>query len=267
MNETSIQQFQHEQFGTIRTTTINGEPWFVARDITTALGLDRTATRRLDDDEKGVRSMHTPSGEQNMTVISEAGMYSLVMASKKPEAKAFKRWVTHEVLPSIRKTGAYVAGQENMTPEQMLKASMQWLESRIAEQQQQIELQNEMIDVMRPKALFADAVSMSATSIPIGDLAKVLKHSGLNIGRNRLMRLMRNDGYLMKQRSSKNMPTQKAMNLGLLYIEEKTIVDGSGKSLISKQTMVTGKGQTYFHRLYCVAPQLQLPIAQLQIQF
>ena len=267
MSNASIQQFQHEQFGIIRTTTIDGEPWFVAKDVCDALDLKntRSSIALLDEDEKGVTTSNTLGGEQQMLTISEAGLYSLVLRSRKPEAKAFKRWVTHEVLPSIRKTGRYIAGQESMTPEQMVKASMQWLEARISEQEQQIELQNEMINVMRPKALFADAVSMSATSIPIGDLAKVLKRGGTNIGRNRLMRLMRNDGYLMKQRSSKNMPTQKAMNLGLLYIEEKTVVDGSGKSLISKRTMVTGKGQTYFHRLYCISPQLQLPLPQLQL--
>ena len=267
MSSSSIQQFRHEQFGTIRTTTIDGEPWFVAKDIALALGYtnpQKAVRDHVDDEDRTVNDSFTVNGTKAV-LINESGTYSLILTSRLPEAKAFKRWVTHEVLPSIRKTGGYIAGQESMTPEQMVKASMQWLEARISEQEQQIELQNEMISVMRPKALFADAVSMSATSIPIGDLAKVLKRGGTNIGRNRLMRLMRNDGYLMKQRSSKNMPTQKAMNLGLLYIEEKTVVDGSGKSLISKRTMVTGKGQTYFHRLYCISPQLQLPLPQLQL--
>ena len=179
-------------------------------------------------------------------IVSEAGFYKLVLRSRKPVAKEFQRWVTHEVLPSIRKHGGYMAGQEAMSPEQMLAASMRWLESRIAEQQGQINAQQAQLDAQAPKVLFADAVSTSKRCILVGELAKILRQNGVDMGEKRLFAWLREHGYLMKRNGITNYPTQRSMDLKLFEIKETPIVHSDGHTTLSVTTKVTPKGQMYF---------------------
>ena len=239
-----IQVFENSEFGKIRAMRDeNGEPEFIARDVTDALGLDRTATRRLDDDEKGVRSMHTPSGEQQMQTITESGLYVLVLGSKKPEAKAFKRWVTHEVLPALRRDGGYMVARDE-TPEQTMARAVLLAQATI-------DRQRDRIAELEPKALFADAVAASDGTCLVGELAKMMRQNGVNVGQNRLFSMLREDGYLGNVGSNRNVPTQRAMDLGLFRIKETAVTHSDGHVTINRTPKVTGKGQIYFIKRYC----------------
>ena len=224
-----------------------GEPWFVAKDVCDILEISNPsdALKRLDDDERSRFNLGR-QGETN--IVNEAGLYVLVLGSRKPEAHEFKRWVTHEVLPSIRKHGGYMAGQERMTPEQMALASMRWLQSKVDEQAKQLKAQE-------GKVLFANAVETARTSILVGDFAKILKSNGIDIGPRRLFAWLREHGWLIKAKgSSWNMPTQKAMDLHLFEIKETTISHSDGHTTINKTPKMTGKGQTYFTKLFLSKP-------------
>ena len=172
-------------------------------------------------------------------LINESGLYSAILGSKLPSAKRFKRWITCEVLPSIRKTGGYIAGQEQMTDAELMAKAL-----LVA--QRQIEERNKQIEQMQPKALFADAVSASQTSILVGDLAKLICQNGVQIGQKRLFEWLRNNGYLIKSGDSKNMPTQRYVEQGLFEIKESNVQNPDGSIRITKTTKVTGKGQIYF---------------------
>lgn len=249
------QVFNNADFGALRVIKDEqGEPWFVARDITNALGLNRTATRRLDDDEKGVRSMHTPGGEQQIAVVTEAGFYRLVMESKKPEAKAFQRWVTHEVLPAIRRDGGYMVARDE-TPEETMARALLIANRTLERKQRLIEQQAAQIDEMRPKALFADAVAASDGTCLVGELAKMLRQNGVNIGQNRLFERLRNEGFLGKSGHNYNVPTQRAMEMGLFRIKETAITHSDGHVTINRTPKVTGKGQRYFVNRYSKASE------------
>lgn len=234
-----IQAFANARFGTIRALNMDGEPWFVARDVTNALGLDRTATYKLDDDEKDVCSTHTLGGEQEVSIISESGFYTLVLKSRKPEAKAFQRWVTHEVLPAIRRTGGYMVTVESETPEQTMARALIIAQETMARKDAQIA-------EMKPKAFFADSVSNSESTILIGQLAKLICQNGTSVGQNRLFATLRKDGYLGKRGENYNLPTQRAVEMGLLRIKERTVSNPDGSTRITRTPMVTGKGQVYF---------------------
>lgn len=238
MNE--LQVFESAQFGKVRTVQKDGQPWFVAADVCRALDMDKTATRRLDDDEKGLHSTQTPGGKQNLVIVNEPGLYALVLGSRKPEARAFKRWITHEVIPSIRRSGGYIAGQESMTDAELLSKAL-----LVA--QRQIEARDAQIETMQPKALFADAVSASKTSILISELAKMLRQNGVAIGQNRLFQWMRENGYLIRKKGADyNRPTQRSMELGVLEIKETVITHADGHVTVNITPKVTGKGQQYF---------------------
>lgn len=243
MNE--IQVFNNEQFGEVRTVMQDGEPWFVAADVCECLEIDRTQTRRLDEDEKGVYSIQTPGGEQDMSIVNEPGLYSLILGSRKPEAKAFKRWITHDVIPSIRKHGVYATDRavEAMLqdPDTMIRTLTALKQEREARRALEDKVERD-----KPKVLFASAVEASRTSILVGELAKLLRQNGIEIGQKRLFQWMRDNGYLMKNGSSRNMPTQLSMELGLMEVKESTISCPNGSVKIIKTTKITGKGQTYF---------------------
>ena len=230
----------------VRTVVVEDEPWFVAMDALDILGLHRSSLTALDDDEKGVHTVDTLGGVQRVGIISEPGMYSLILRSRKPEAKMFKRWITHEVLPSIRKRGMYAteAAAEAMLadPDVMIRA----LEEIKAERAKRAEL--EMLrEAERPKVLFADSVATSDSTVLVGDLAKILKGNGIAIGANRLFAQLREDGYLIKRRGSDwNMPTQRSMELGLFKVKEGSHLHSDGHVTITKTPKVTGKGQQYF---------------------
>lgn len=242
-----IQKFDFKGAPLRTLTDEAGEPWFVAKDVCDILGHSNVsmALDRLDDDERSKFNLGR-QGETN--IVNEAGLYVLVLGSRKPEAHEFQRWVTHEVLPSIRKHGGYMAGQERMTPEQMALASMRWLQSKVDEQAKQLKAQE-------GKVLFANAVETARTSILVGDFAKILKSNGIDIGPRRLFAWLREHGWLIKAKgSSWNMPTQKAMDLHLFEVKETTISHSDGHTTISKTPKMTGKGQTYFAKLFLAKP-------------
>lgn len=244
MNE--VQVFDNEEFGSIRAVRDeDGEPMFVAKDVCTALEVknSRDAIARLDNDEKGVVLIDTPGGEQQMQAVNEAGLYVLVLSSRKPEAKAFQRWVTHEVLPALRRSGGYIAGQESMSGAELAKAGYEWLMGQVAEKDRQIA-------EMRPKAMFADAVGASDGTCLVGELAKMIRQNGVPMGQNRLFELLRRDGYLGKTGSNRNVPTQRSMEMGLFRIKETSVIHSDGHVTLNRTPKVTGRGQRYFIERY-----------------
>lgn len=245
MNDLHI--FENKDFGKIRTVTLNGAPWFVAADVCRALDIanSRDAVKRLDDDERGVVSTDTLGGVQEMTVVTESGLYSLVLGSRKPEAKQFKRWITHEVIPTIRKTGGYVNNDELFVRTYLPNAD-DTTKALFRSTLETIRKQNAKIEEYKPKAIFADAVSASKTSILVGELAKILQQNGVAIGQNRLFAWLRNNGYLCCYGERYNMPTQRSMEMSLFEIKETTINNPDGSIRVSRTVKVTGKGQQYF---------------------
>ena len=228
MNELKV--FNSEEFGDVRTVTINGDPWFVGKDVAAALGFtnprDAISTHVFDED-KGVESIDTLGGKQKMTVINESGLYALVFGSRLKSAQRFKHWVTSEVLPAIRRTGGY----QMPAPQ-----GKELLALAVLEAQKTIEAQNTEIERMKPKAIFADAVSASTSSILIGDLAKLMRQNGVDTGQKRLFEQLRNEGYLMKTGSSRNMPTQRYVADGLFQIKETVISNPDGSVRMTKTT-------------------------------
>lgn len=242
MNKVKI--FNSEEFGDVRTVTINGDPWFVGKDVAAALGFtnprDAISTHVFDED-KGVESIDTLGGKQKMTVINEPGLYALVFGSRLKSAQRFKHWVTSEVLPAIRRTGGY----QMPAPQ-----GKELLALAVLEAQKTIDEQSKAIERMKPKVIFANAVETSHTSILIGDLAKLLKQNGVETGQQRLFSRLRDEGYLMKTGSSRNMPKQKYVEMGLFQIKETVISNPDGSVRMTKTTKVTGKGQQYFLNKY-----------------
>lgn len=251
--EITTLQFNSDQFGQLRAIQDeSGEPWFVAKDICNALGLANTteALRGLDDDEVSnfINSEVAQNGGRAPRIINEPGFYKLVLKSRKPEAKAFQRWVTHEVLPSIRKKGGYIAAAADETPEQIMARAVLLAQDTIERQKAQIE-------ELKPKALFADAVAASDGTCLVGELAKMLRQNGVQIGQNRLFEKLRQDGYLGKTGSNRNVPTQRAMELGLFRIKETSITHSDGHITVQRTAKVTGKGQQYFINRFIKAAQ------------
>lgn len=251
MNELTV--FNNEEFGSIRTITIDDEPWFVGKDVAEILGYANSNEAIADhvDVEDKLNSKTLPSfelklGQRGGWLISESGLYSLILLSKLPTAKKFKKWVTSEVLPSIRKHGAY------MTPETLQQAILnpdtmiQLCQQLKAEQDKRIQLEQKVAED-HPKVLFADSVATSNSTILIGELAKILRQNGVDIGQNRLFDWMRNNGYLICRKGADyNMPTQRSMELGLFKIKETAITHSDGTTSVTKTVKVTGKGQQYF---------------------
>lgn len=246
MNELKI--FENNQFGKVRVQVINDEPWFVAKDVCDALEINNPsqALSRLDEDEKNTIILNEGIGNPEKSIVSESGLYSLVLGSRKQEAKQFKRWITHEVIPTIRKHGAYLTEDKIeevlLNPDTIIRLAMDLKE----EKKKRLQLQ-ETIEVNKPKVLFADSVETSKTSILVGELAKILKQNGHEIGQNRLFEWLRNNNYLISRKGTDyNMPTQMSMNLGLFEIKETSITHADGHVTVSKTPKVTGKGQIYF---------------------
>ena len=239
MNEVQLFNFESHE---VRSLLLNNERWFVGKDVAEALGYSKArnaiATHIDSEDKKDAPIQGTLGGVQEMTVINESGLYSLVLSSKLPSAKKFKRWVTSEVLPALRKTGQYQV-KELSGQELMAKA--------LIEAQSVLAAKDKQIQEMKPKVVFADAVATSHTSILVGELAKILKQNGIEMGQKRLFAWLREKGYLIKRQGTDyNMPTQKAMELGLFEIKEGSYVNGSGVNITTKTPKITGKGQQYF---------------------
>lgn len=247
----------------VRTMQINGEPWFVGNDIAIILGYSnyRNAVINHVDDEDKLRTQIEYAGQKReVTIINESGLYSLILSSKLSTAKKFKRWVTSEVLPSIRKHGAYATPEtiESILadPDSGIKLLQALKDERSKKEQALLEASKERearaiaeqrVNKLAPKALFADSVAASKSTVLVGELAKILKGNGVNIGANRLFKWMRENGYLINRKGSDwNMPTQRAMDMGLFKIKETTINHSDGVTTISKTPKVTGRGQQYF---------------------
>lgn len=239
----------------LRTLTDKAEePWFVAKDVCDILGIDTNHLREaLDDDEitnlRNSEVWNQPG--RAPLIISEPGLYKLIMRSRKPEAKEFQRWVTHEVLPQIRRTGGYIPTSDADDDMTILAKAVMIGQRTMEEQKRRIAEQQSRIVELEPKALFADAVAASDGTCLVGELAKMLRQNGLNIGQNRLFQLLRDDGFFGKSGSNRNVPTQKAMDLGLFRIKETAVTHSDGHVTISRTPKVTGKGQRYFIARYC----------------
>ena len=246
MNELKV--FNNPEFGSIRTTEVNGKPYFVGKDVAEILGYTNTpkAIRDHIDDEDKLTERIVLSGQNREVIfINESGLYSLILSSKLPTAKKFKHWVTAEVLPTIHKTGGYV-NNEDLFINTYLPNADEHIKQMFGTTLKELRQLNEKVAADKPKVLFAEAVETAKTSILIGDLAKLIKQNGVDIGQKRLFEWLRNNGYLIKGGSSKNMPTQRSMEMGLFEVKESTIVNPDGSVRVTKTTKVSGKGQKYF---------------------
>lgn len=248
MNDLLI--FKNADFGEIRTLEENGEVLFCGNDVAKALGY-AVPRKALFDHCKGVlkRNALTEGGEQEMSFIPESDLYRLVFRSKLPSADQFTDWVTSEILPSVRKHGTY------MTPETLEAAilnpdTMIQLCTALKDEQDKRRALEAKVSEDAPKVLFANAVETSQTSILIGDLAKLIKQNGVDIGQKRLFTWMRDNGYLIKNGNSRNMPTQRAMDMGLFEVKERTISNPDGTTPTCRTPKVTGKGQQFFINIF-----------------
>lgn len=237
-----LQIFKNEEFGEVRTVTIDDEPWFVGKDIAEALGYSDTnkaVAMHVENEDKKLNDKTSPSfGQRGATLINESGLYALIFGSKLESAKRFKHWVTSEVLPTIRKTGGY----QMQAPQ-----GKELLALAVLEAQKTIEERTAQIEEMKPHAVLGHAITTANTSILVGDLAKILKQNGIEIGAKRLFQWMRENGYLIKRKGTDwNLPTQRSMEMELFEIKESVHIDGNGCNKITRTPKVTGKGQEYF---------------------
>lgn len=247
MNE--LQIFKNKDFGEVRVIAINDEPWFVGKDVAEILEYKRTAdalNTHVDGEDKGVGEIQTPGGKQKMIIVNESGLYSLIFSSKMKKAKEFKRWVTSEVLPTIRKHGAYMTEtviERTLTdPDYLIQ-----LATTLKDERQRRLLAEEENERNKPKVLFSDSCEVAENSILIGEFAKRMKQNGLpNMGQNRLFTYLRNQGYLCKNGERRNQPTQKAMEQGLFETKVRVINNPDGSTRTTTTTKITGKGQIYF---------------------
>jgi len=235
----------------VRVVEIEGNPWFVGKDVAKVLGYARPTKAIHDhvDQEDRCEQIVTISQSsqngtpQNTLLVAESGVYSLIFASKLPAAKKFKRWVTSEVLPAIRKHGAYMTDAKAKA----IVTDKSALADLLQQAADQLKAKDILIEELKPKALFAASVAASKSTVLVGELAKILRGNGVDIGANRLFAWMRENGYLISRKGSDwNMPTQRAMDMGLFKIKETTINHINGVTTVSKTPKVTGKGQQYF---------------------
>lgn len=248
-----IQRFDFKGASLRTLTDEAGEPWFVAKDVCDILGMSNPsmAVTALDKDEVAQIDPKDYLGSENrsnqaVNIVSEPGLYKLIMRSRKPEAHEFQRWVTHEVLPQIRRTGGYIPTTDADDDMTILAKAVMIGQRTMEQQKRKIAEQQTRIVELEPKARFADAVAASDGTCLVGELAKMLRQNGMDIGQNRLFRLLQADGYLGKSGSNRNVPTQHAMDLGLFRIKETTVTHADGHTTVSRTPKVTGKGQRYF---------------------
>lgn len=255
----NIQLFTSAEFGDIRTIKDADAIYFVGKDVAEILGYTNTRKALADhvdpeDKKDGVTIRDSIGRDQTPVVINESGLYSLVLSSKLPSAKRFKRWITSEVLPALRRQGGYMLTDANETPEQIMARAL-----KIADEA--LKRKDALIDELKPKALFADAVSVSKNTCLVGELAKLMRQNGVDIGQNRLFARLRHDGYLGRHGRNHNVPTQRAVELGLFVSIERLISHPDGHTTLHRTPMITGKGQRYFIEKYvlnggnaCAAP-------------
>lgn len=247
-NELTV--FENPEFGSVRTMEQDGEPWFVGKDVATILGYanaSKAVLSHVDDEDKTFvmldiadsQNGNVSVGQSKTALINESGLYSLILSSKLPTAKKFKRWVTSEVLPAIRRTGSY------NTPQ--IPQGRELLALAVLEAQKTITEQSQQIMEMKPHAILGQAITSANTSILVGDMAKILRQNGIDMGGRRFFEWLRENGYLIKRKGADwNMPTQKSMEKGLFEIKESVHIDGNGCNVITKTPKISGKGQQYF---------------------
>lgn len=253
MNDLQLFKFENKN---VRTLQIDGEPWFVGKDVANVLGYqngNRDVNRHVDEEDKVVTKCDTPGGAQEMTIINESGLYSLILSSKLPSAKEFKHWITSEVLPQIRKTGKYAPrplSREELLAKAVLEADTMIKEQKVLLEQKTKELEetNNKLEEQKPKVIFAESVVASDSAILIRELAHLIKQNGFEIGEKRLYAWMRERGYICKGSCE---PTQRALELGLFEIIVRTVQRGDKSPLETRTTKVTGKGQVYFINKFC----------------
>lgn len=256
MSVADLQLFSSDRFGKLRATQIDCEVWFAATDVAKALGYRdaNQITRALDDDEKrwseGTLSECTHS-HLGIRLINESGLYRVLMRSQRPEAVPFQRWLAHEVVPEIRRNGGYIATSPEDSDADIMARALLIAQKTIDRKNELIALHEATIEDMKPKALFADAVADSDGTCLIGELAKMMCQNGLEIGQNRLFKLLQRDGYLGKSGSNRNVPTQRSMDMKLFRIKETAVTHSDGRVTINRTPKVTGKGQAYFIGRYC----------------
>lgn len=245
-----LQIFKNKKFGEMRTTKIDSVPYVCLTDVCKMLEIGNVSQLKTRLNQDGVITNEVIDNlgrKQQATFINESNLYKVIFQSRKPEAEQFTEWVTNEVLPSIRKTGGYIAGEENMSEDELILKAMNVLNAKVENLRLENQKLEDRIEEQKPKVLFADSVETSKTSVLIGELAKIIKQNGHDIGQNRLFEWLRINNYLISRKGTDyNMPTQKSMNLGLFEVKETSITHSDGHISISKTPKVTGKGQVYF---------------------
>ena len=239
-----LEIFSNSELGNVRVIVKDGEPFFVAKDVCDILGLKDVSMslQKLDNDEKLIQKLFVSGQNRDTWTINESGLYSLILRSNKPQAKQFKKWVTGEVLPTIRKHGAYLTDskiEEVLTdPDTIIKLATQLKEEREARKKAETKVVE-----LKPKAAFADAISSSNSSVLIGEFAKIISNNDFKIGQNKLFAWLRENGYLMSKGSRYNQPYQKYIENGYFEIIERVIHNPDGTTRITVTTKITGKGQ------------------------
>ena len=258
MNDLQLFKFENKD---VRTLQIDGEPWFVGKDVTEILGYSKSrnalARHVTAEDKEVVPVQGDLGGTQEMTVINESGLYSLILSSKLPSAKEFKHWITSEVLPQIRQTGKYAPkplSREELLAKAVLEADTMIKEQKelIEQKTKELEEKNNKLEEQKPKVIFAESVVASDSAILIRELAHLIKQNGFEIGEKRLYAWMRERGYICKNSCE---PTQRALELGLFEIVVRTVQRGDKNPLETRTTKVTGKGQVYFINKFCSGRQ------------
>lgn len=256
----SIMNFKFEGAEVRVASDENGNPLFVGKDVCRLLGY-KNETKAMNDHCKGVTIRYplcTGGGKQEVRVISESDVMRLICNSKLPAAVQFEKWVFEEVLPSIRKSGGYIAVKANETPEMIMARAIKLADETINRQKLQLEEKDKkiaeaskQIEMDKPKVVFADSIAVSKTSILVGEMAKLIKQStGVDIGQKRFFEYLRNKGYVHSQGSQRNLPTQRSVNAGWFEIKEGTVLNSNGVNVITRTPKITGKGQIYFVNLF-----------------
>ncbi|WP_303250318.1 phage antirepressor KilAC domain-containing protein [uncultured Slackia sp.] len=244
----AVELFNNREFGDLRIVEEGGRTMFCGKDVAAALGYVNTKDA-LSRHCKGVAKhypLRTSGGIQNVRFIAEGDVLRLIVSSKLPQAQAYERWVFDEVLPSIHRTGGYIAAKADETPEEIMARALRIADDTMRRQKERIEGLAAENAELRPKALFADAVAASDGTCLVGELAKMLRQNGVPIGQNRLFGWLREQGWLGKSGCNRNVPTQRAMDMGLFRIKETAVTHSDGRVTVNRTPKVTGKGQTYF---------------------
>lgn len=244
-----LQIYKNASFGEVRVLEEQGSSLFCAADICRALQYANprdALAKHCEEEDVAKRDTLTAKGTQSMSYVTESGLYALIFGSKMPAAKEFKRWVTSEVLPAIRKSGGYMVSRENESAEDLMARALLVAQETLSRASQENKQLKERVEVTESKASFAKAVEASTNTILIAELSKILQQNGVNIGQNRLFAWMRTNGYLCSNPAYYNQPTQKAMQMGLFEVTKHIVQKPNGTSIVTSTPRVTGKGQTFF---------------------